>query len=852
MRSGRVSSTGGVPGLVLQRRLGLAQYLAPILAQSFVIHGFCGIPKMPGSLCGTPHCPALIKHHVDKKLAHQTYEDCALPARKISTHIRMAATLKLLKPVKCKVFCRPFAYCANQSMAYWNMGGSTRQGGLYLPEQHSPHYVARKVKNIASIASSQRGLITSSSLLNLEFSKASISNTSMLKPGSPRAMRVDEEDVEVFDTLEDIRVFLQLRPEYQIHSYTRSETSQPLSVSDGELILHKVTVYQNSLQPEVIVDYFCKLSTLPADQHPGLLPRASFALLCQLSIKNIQLFHTEDLIRILKAFIGLGIPRSHSILDVYETRFCRQVWKMSLDELLLVADLWRYLGRKVPRFLNIFFSYLNLHWKDLSLSQLIHLIYIIGESREVPQDLMQKLESLIVKYIDLINLEEVGTICLGFFKSNSSLSEFVMRKIGDMACADMKHLSNHALVHILKMFRFTHVDHVNFMKQFGEIAPQRIPSLGVQGVMHLTLSCSALRFLDERVMNAVAASLPPRVTHCRSKDVAKILWSFGTLNYKPPNTEEFYSSLINEVHRKMPEFNQYPEHLLTCLLGLAFSEYFPKELINFALSPAFVRLAQERTKFELSKELYTLDGIVGTECPDYRGNRLSSYLQKEASAKLWNLARKDMTSKPEFLEAFSLLETILGGPEYLMHHMILPHTRSSDIEVHLYANMKPLPLNRDAIPTEDAAKRLKRVGVSLTDDLINQLLKGKPRGYFKGKTESETSQQLMVLDNKGAITAEGAHCNVVDKLGTMEMAGPCPPVQIETPVVKLAIQLTNRNQYCYGSRDLLGLHNMKRRQLIRLGYRVVELSYWEWFPLLKRTRLEKLAYLHEKVFSSAL
>ncbi|XP_048204851.1 FAST kinase domain-containing protein 5, mitochondrial [Perognathus longimembris pacificus] len=798
--------------------------------------------RFPGSLYGTPHCPALIKHHVDKKLADQTCDDCALPTRKIITHTRMTATLKLLKPVKYKVFSSPFAYSATQSMAYWSVGSSTRQGGQDLPEHHSLHCAARKNKNIASIASSQRGL---------GFGKASISNASTLQPGSPCAVRVDEEDVEVFDSLEDIRVFLQLRPEYQLHSYTRSETCQPLSVSEGELILHKVTVYQSSLQPEVIVDYFCKLSTLPAEQHPGLLPRSSFALLCQLSVKNIQLFHIEDLISILKAFVGLGIPRSHPILDVYETRFCHQVWKMSLNQLLLVADLWRYLGRRVPRFLNIFFSYLNLHWKELSLSQLIHLIYIIGESREVPQDLMQKLELLIVKYIDLINLEEVGTICLGFFKSSSSLSEFVMRKIGDLACADMKNLSNRALVHILKMFRFTHVDHVKFMKQFGEIAPQRIPSLGVQGVMHLTLACSALRFLDERVMNAVAASLPPRVAHCRSKDVAKILWSFGTLNYKPPNTEEFYSSLINEIQRKMPEFNQYPEHLLTCLLGLAFSEYFPTEFINIALSPGFVRLAQEKSKFELSKELYTLDGTVGIECPDYRGNRLSSDLQKEASAKLWDLARKDMTSKPEFLEAFSLLETMLGGPQYIMHHMILPHTRSSDMEVQLDANRKPIPFNRDAIPTDDVAKiKLKPVGVSLTDDLMNQLLKGKPRGSFKREIESKTRQQPMELDNKGAINMEDAHCNVADTLGTMEVAGPCPPVQIETPLVKLAIQLTNRNQYSYGSRDLLGLHNMKRRQLVRLGYRVVELPYWEWFPLLKRTRLEKLAYLHEKVFTA--
>ncbi|KAM5246773.1 FAST kinase domain-containing protein 5, mitochondrial [Ctenodactylus gundi] len=807
--------------------------------------------RFRGTFCGTPPCPALIKHHINKKLFGHSCENCALTAKKISTD-KMAATCKLLKPLKYQAFRSPFLHSAASRVAYWNVGYSRWHRRQDLPEHSGQCHPARNVKNIGTTTSSQRVFTTSSALLSLEFHKASSAKTSTLQLTSPSTMRVDTKDVEAFDSLEGIRVFLQLRPEYQLHSYNKSETFQPLPVSEGELILHKVRVQQSNLQPETITDYFCKLSSLPAEQRPVLLSNASFAVLCQLSVKNIQLFDVPDLISILKAFVNLEIPPSHSMLDVYETRFCHQVWKMNLDQLLLVADLWRYLGRKVPRFLKNFFSYLNLHWKDLSLSQLIHLIYIIGESRQAPQDLMQKLESLILKYIDLINLEEVGTICLGFFKSSSSLSEFVMRKIGDLACADMQHLSSHALVHILKMFRFTHVDHVNFMKQFGEIAPQRIPSLGVQGVMHLTLACSALHFLDEGVMNTVAASLPPRVAHCRSKDIAKILWSFGTLNYKPPNMDEFYSSLINEIHRKMPEFSQYPEHLLTCLLGLAFSEYFPVELINTALSPGFVRLAQEIRKFDLTKELYTLDGTVGIECPDYKGSRLSSHLQQEASANLWSSAQKDMRSKPEFLEALSLLETMLGGPQYIKHHMILPHMRSSDLEVQLDVNMKPLPFNKEALPTEEEAKlKLKHMGVSLTDDLMNQLLKGKAKRHFQRETEPETGQQPVELE-KAAVPLEGFLCKVADRSGALEIPGLCTPAGVQAPLVKLAIQVTNRNQYRYGTKNLLGLHNMKRRQLVQLGYRVVELSHWEWLPLLKRTRLEKLAFLHEKVFSSAL
>jgi len=184
--------------------------------------------------------------------------------------------------------------------------------------------------------------------------------------------------------------------------------------------------------------------------------------------------------------------------------------------------------------------------------------------------------------------------------------------------------------------------------------------------------------------------------------------------------------------------------------------------------------------------------------------------------------------------------------------MILPHTRSSDLEVQLDVNLKPLPFNKEAVSIEDEARlRLKHVGVSLTDDLMNQLLKGKSRAHFQGEIESETEQQARELE-KVAIHLGSSPDSVADRLGAMKMAGPHPPACVQAPQVRLAIQLTNKNQYCYGSRDLLGLHNMKRRQLKQLGYRVVELFHWEWLPLLKRTRLEKLMFLHEKVFTSAL
>lgn len=165
-----------------------------------------------------------------------------------------------------------------------------------------------------------------------------------------------------------------------------------------------------------------------------------------------------------------------------------------------------------------------------------------------------------------------------------------MRKIGDLVCVNMQYLSSYILVYIFKMFRFIYVDYIYFMKQFGEIVFQRIFFLGVQGVMYFIFVCLVLRILDERVMNVVVVFLFSRVVYCRSKDVVKILWFFGILNYKLFNIEEFYFSFINEIYRKMFEFNQYLEYFFICLIGLVFFEYFLVEFINVVLSLGFVKL----------------------------------------------------------------------------------------------------------------------------------------------------------------------------------------------------------------------------------------------------------------------
>lgn len=761
------------------------------------------------------------------------------------------ATIQLLDPSDYRVLYNPSAYAKSRAASQQSAARSCSQA---LADD-STNTGTSKVQHTFTTTSAQ-ALPPVRNALPKPKPHLKQAIPARLSAAQTREEEAEMDKAEMHDSKEDPRMFQQGRPEYRTLSYDKFEPIEALPSEEGDSILHSIPISKGSHSPGTVTDYFCKLSHLPVEQHAELMIDHRFNTLCCCAIENIQSFSTSELIDILKACVRLVVPPTHPVLNACENEFCRRVWDMNLDQLLLVADCWRCLGRSVPSYLSILFSYANMHWKELTLPQLVQLVYIIGEGRKSPVDLMQKLESVILKYLDSCTLEELGAICLGLFKSISGISDHVMRKIADRVSLEMEDMGTYALVNVLKMLRYTRMDHLPLLRKLGKVVPARIPTTNIQGIMHITLSCSSLHYYDEGILAAVATSLPSKVTYCRSKDAAKFLWSFGCLDYEPPNEEEFYSSLIEHMLRKRHEFEKFPEHLLTGLLGLAFVKRFPEELIDYALRDEFVHKVRG-SKYELRKDLFTLGRSVEIECPDYQGSRLAPQLYEEMTEMVLNFAEQEIYVRPEIVEAVSLLKSMLGGPEYVKNHMILPHTRSSDLEVHLAMDGHPIPFNSSDTVADN---KLKDIGVSLTDDLMAQLIKGKSNSQSpaEGETEAAAPRQEWNQAPTPSVSLLSGPVITDTRLQVTTPSGSCPGaspslVPLQQPQgVRLAIQVSNRNHYCYLSKRLLGLHCLKRRQLRQLGYVVVELPFWEWFPLLKRTRLEKLSYLHYKVFNPVL
>lgn len=710
--------------------------------------------------------------------------------------------------------------------------------------------------NRYSVSCSRNLSSSKNTLLDLAFNKDSQPE----KPSVPAYYRKPlPPDVKV-----DTRAFLKCRPEYASMALDLSHQPSQIEWKEGMTLLQQVTVLKGSMKPCDVSEFLVQLSRLHPDRISLLRSDQRFTMLLRYAVDHLRHFTHLQLLEVLQAFVWLDVPSSHTILGLFEEELSSRADQMSLHQLLLAADLWRCIGRQVPRFLQHLYHSVHQNIKQVGVPELVLLLYIVGEGRRCPKNLIQPIEQLLMQNVHRLFPEEVGTIFLGLFKSQTSLSEAAVTRIVDVAHSFVEEMSDFAIVNVLKYLRFSYLYHRAWMEAMAREVPRRAPRMGVQGLMHVALACSALHCKDDKILTAIAERVPLLVPYCRSKDSCKLLWAFGTLGFLPAQCPSFYSSLTESLRQRKAEFQQYPEHLLTGLLGLAFVSQFPKDLIELALSPGFVKLALKSTQLELKKDLFTLDKAVTLELPQWDGPHLSSELRAEVEAMLWTFAESDVCQKSEVLEAESVLSAMLGGERFVRKRMILPHTRSIDLEVHLDFSGQPIPVNpaseESLLSPETKTPKLQshqgwegmEIGVSVTEDLLAQLTNS--RHSTDSSAESATvkptplhrvqpDEGYGLFDTGLVLTSD-----LTKALTRPKSVRPAP--QNPKGIVKLAIQVSSRNHYCYHSDQLLGLHAMKRRQLKLAGYRVVELSHREWSPMLRKSRTEKMAYLHCKVYNS--
>uniref|UniRef100_A0A8C3V3S8 FAST kinase domains 1 n=1 Tax=Catharus ustulatus TaxID=91951 RepID=A0A8C3V3S8_CATUS len=185
-----------------------------------------------------------------------------------------------------------------------------------------------------------------------------------------------------------------------------------------------------------------------------------------------------------------------------------------------------------------------------------------------------------------------------------------------------------------------------------------------------------------------------------------ILFLFSTLNYDPPDNEEFFKSCIQHLTSNLSHLEAY--HLV--LLGhvLAMAGYFPPGLITTIFNVSFLSKLDAQLKGSdlqrVHSSLMKLNRAVCLECPEFHIPWFHDRIN------------------PQRQHIHRMLTEILGGRHYSRISVLTPYYYEIDFECVLDVNKKPLSYMAQNIPLDSSG------GIHLRHGLKDEGRKALPPG----------------------------------------------------------------------------------------------------------------------------
>ncbi|XP_076340005.1 FAST kinase domain-containing protein 5, mitochondrial isoform X2 [Tachypleus tridentatus] len=377
----------------------------------------------------------------------------------------------------------------------------------------------------------------------------------------------------------------------------------------------------------------------------------------------------------------------------------------TLEKQLLVADYWFHLRlSRITSYNSALIGALGCRLPSLSSQQLVQLLFLVNLQRKVNKPLMQNIEKYVMNLVDKLNIEEIGIICLGYFKTQMpTKNPDLLHHIIKHTINNMSIVNDFTVSAIVKQLRNScSIQHRKLFKTFISECKNYIYCWEPTAGIHIVLLGTPIHVYVAGLIDKVVKHTSSNLQNIRLKELSKLLFSCALFNHTP-DMKDFFSSVVAELHdrRREEEISLYPNCLISSLLFLAYQNIYPEKLLSKALDPTFLTLLQEKTMFSMSRELITLDYCVEIEYPQYCGPCLNreDFIEtiKNNVGKIPETGSPDLTRQEKFtLDLKNDLVSILGGEHYINVTHALPHFYNPDIFLQFGQDGSVEPVPQDA------------------------------------------------------------------------------------------------------------------------------------------------------------
>lgn len=298
---------------------------------------------------------------------------------------------------------------------------------------------------------------------------------------------------------------------------------------------------------------------------------------------------------------------------------------------------------------------------------------------------------------------------------------------------------------------------------------------------------SRTNYLSTLLLDRIASVVLQQIEKIHPFAILAIILPFSTLNYDPPQRDEFFGTCIQHLNSYLTTLD--PLMLVFLGFSLATLECFPEDLLKTIFNIKFLNrldsqleLLRSSLNMRVQFRLMELNRAVCLECPEYQ----IPWFHDRFCQQHYNKDTGSMNGVQQHI--YKMLAEVLGGINCVKASVLIPYYHTIDFECILDKRKKPLP-------------------------------------YGSHNTTS------------GKLSAVHWESN------TQIVGSRLPP-----GAERIALEFLDLRAFCRNVPHLKGKSAMKKRHLEILGYRVIQIPYFEWNSMALSTKNARMDYLRERIF----
>lgn len=330
---------------------------------------------------------------------------------------------------------------------------------------------------------------------------------------------------------------------------------------------------------------------LAEDYHDNLVQN----LLRQLP--NLNDDQLEEVLTSLIRFPRTPNIRSKNFVDLWEALdgICynrSKDWKVT--KLLQFCYFWVKLS--LPKFTDFTGKAMTKIFRNvdrLTTNEFIMAMFFLGIKRN--KFSMVPVEMKFHEVIDKLNINEVGIICLAFFKTEAKLmNEDLIGKIYKKLIKEIDTIDDIPLVNILKVLRYsTTPSHERLMNELYEAMLPNVENFGLLACLHIAIHGTIIQHFHPEVLEKIVEKFQVNLKNARLKDIERITFAIGLYDFKSKSGVEkkLLKNIVEELKLRVSENVQHPKCFAAVTHYLSICGEPEVEFIKSVLKEDFIKFA---------------------------------------------------------------------------------------------------------------------------------------------------------------------------------------------------------------------------------------------------------------------